>query len=191
MLWFCSCLVDFYHAMFSNWYEIGCCMRSVLALSAACLDAMYLVVLQVHSMYWPGVSCQFCRSYPKLFAWSVVLGRNLASPVSCGAQPELLCCQTKTSAAIFIRLPLSFNSLRAMPDNCIHQWCNLIYMYLMNIFVPGMLYYGPVVRQVLSWADVRRPPAPCGSGCHNHWSKLGRFDWFGFYPFGEFIHHDQ
>ncbi len=42
-----------------------------------------------------------------------------------------------------------------MPDNCIHQWCNLIYMYLMNIFVPGMLYYGPVVRQVLSW-DFRR-----------------------------------
>ena len=41
-------------------------------------------------------------------------------------------------------------------------------MYLMNIFVPGMLYYGPVVRQVLSWADVRRPPAPCGSGCHSH-----------------------
>ena len=39
-------------------------------------------------------------------------------------------------------------------------------MYLMNIFVPGMLYYGPVVRQVLSWADVRRPSAPCGSGGH-------------------------
>ena len=36
----------------------------------------------------------------------------------------------------------------------------------MNILVPRMLYYGPVVRQVLSWADVRRPPAPCGSGCH-------------------------
>ena len=29
-----------------------------------------------------------------------MLGRNLASPVSCGAQPELLCCLTKTSAAI-------------------------------------------------------------------------------------------
>ena len=42
-------------------------------------------------------------------------------------------------------------------------------MYLMNILVPGMLYYGPVVRQVLSWADVRRPPAPCGSGCHRRW----------------------
>ena len=42
-------------------------------------------------------------------------------------------------------------------------------MYLMNILVPGMLYHGPVVRQVLSWADVRRPPAPCGSGCHRAW----------------------
>ena len=30
-------------------------------------------------------------------------------------------------------------------------------MYLMNILVPGMLYHGPVVRQVLSWADVQRP----------------------------------
>ena len=56
-----------------------------------------------------------------------------------------------------------------MPDGCIHQGCNLIYMYLMNIIVPGMLYYGPVVRQVLSWADVQRPPAPCGSGCHRDW----------------------
>ena len=27
-------------------------------------------------------------------------------------------------------------------------------MYLMNIIVPRMLYHGPVVRQVLSWADV-------------------------------------
>lgn len=36
----------------------------------------------------------------------------------------------------------------------------------MNIIVPGMLYHGPVMRPVLSWADVRRPPAPCGSGCH-------------------------
>ena len=24
-----------------------------------------------------------------------------------------------------------------------------------------------------------------------HWSGLGRFNWFGFYPFGEFIHYDQ
>ena len=24
-----------------------------------------------------------------------------------------------------------------------------------------------------------------------HWSGFGRFNWFGFYPFGEFIHHDQ
>ena len=39
----------------------------------------------------------------------------------------------------------------------------------MNILVPEMLYRGPVVRQVLSWADVRRPPAPCGSGCHRAW----------------------
>ena len=39
---------------------------------------------------------------PKLFAWSIVLGRNLASLVSCGAEPELLCCQTKTSAAFLI-----------------------------------------------------------------------------------------
>ena len=39
-------------------------------------------------------------------------------------------------------------------------------MYLMNILVPGMLYHGPVVLQVLSWADVRRPPAPRESGCH-------------------------
>ena len=42
-------------------------------------------------------------------------------------------------------------------------------MCLMNIIVPGMLYHGPVVRQVLSSADVRRPPAPCGSGCHKRW----------------------
>ena len=41
-------------------------------------------------------------------------------------------------------------------------------MYFMNIIVPRMLYHGPVVRQVLSWADVRMPPAPCGSGCHNY-----------------------
>ena len=40
-------------------------------------------------------------------------------------------------------------------------------MYLMNILSTGMLYHGHVVRQVLSWANVRRPPAPCGSGCHN------------------------
>ena len=39
-------------------------------------------------------------------------------------------------------------------------------MYLMNILVPGMLYHGPVVYRVLTWADVRRPPTPCGSGCH-------------------------
>ena len=24
-----------------------------------------------------------------------------------------------------------------------------------------------------------------------HWSGFGRFNRFGFYPFGEFIHHDQ
>ena len=36
---------------------------------------------------------------PELFACSVVLGRNLASPVSCGAQPELMSRQTKTYAA--------------------------------------------------------------------------------------------
>ena len=24
-----------------------------------------------------------------------------------------------------------------------------------------------------------------------HWSRFGRFNWLGFYPFGEFIHHDQ
>ena len=23
------------------------------------------------------------------------------------------------------------------------------------------------------------------------WSGFGRFDWFGFYPFGELVHHDQ
>ena len=39
----------------------------------------------------------------------------------------------------------------------------------MNIFVPRMLYYGPIMRQVLSWTDVRRPPAPCGSGCLRAW----------------------
>ena len=73
-----------YNAMLSLWYEIDCCMHLALALSSACLDAIYLVVLQAHSMYWPGVSCQFCRS----FTCSVVLGRNLASLVSCGARPE-------------------------------------------------------------------------------------------------------
>ena len=40
-----------YHAMLSFCYEIGCCRCLVLALSCVCLDAMYLVVLQVHSMY--------------------------------------------------------------------------------------------------------------------------------------------
>ena len=24
-----------------------------------------------------------------------------------------------------------------------------------------------------------------------HWSGFGHFNWFGFYPFGEFIDHDQ
>ena len=24
-----------------------------------------------------------------------------------------------------------------------------------------------------------------------YWSGFGRFDWFGFYPFGELVHHDQ
>ena len=24
-----------------------------------------------------------------------------------------------------------------------------------------------------------------------HWSGFGRFNWFGLYPFGEFIYHDQ
>ena len=37
-------------------------------------------------------------------------------------------------------------------------------MYLMNIIVPGMLYHGPVMRQVLSWADVRRPPLHADQG---------------------------
>ena len=23
------------------------------------------------------------------------------------------------------------------------------------------------------------------------WSGFGRFDWFGFYPFGELVYHDQ
>ena len=55
-------------------------------------------------------------------------------------------------------------------------------MYLMNILVPGMLYHGPVVRQVLSWADARRPPAPCVSGCHTlshvktYWAKMEATD---------------
>ena len=139
----------------------SCCRRLVLAVSFACLDAMYLVVLQVHSMYWPGVSCQFCRS----FICSIVLGRNLASPVSCGAQPE--CYAAKSSAAILIDFRCHVNSLRAMPEDCIHQWCTLIHMYLMNILVRGMLYHGHVLHQVLSWADVWRPPAPSGSGCHS------------------------
>ena len=42
-------------------------------------------------------------------------------------------------------------------------------MYLMNIFVPGMLYYGPVVRQVLSWADVRRPLLHADWGAIETW----------------------
>ena len=42
---------SYYHAMLSFYYEIGWCRRLVLALSSVCLDAMYLVVLQVHSMY--------------------------------------------------------------------------------------------------------------------------------------------
>ena len=83
-----------YHAMLSFCYEIGCCIRLVPSLSSNWLDAMYLVVLQLHSMYWPGVSCQFCR----LFTCSVVLGRNHASPMSCGPQPEWYA--AKTSAAI-------------------------------------------------------------------------------------------
>ena len=24
-----------------------------------------------------------------------------------------------------------------------------------------------------------------------YWFGFGRFDWFGFYPFGELVHHDQ
>ena len=24
-----------------------------------------------------------------------------------------------------------------------------------------------------------------------YWSGFGRFNWFGFYPFGELVHHDQ
>ena len=24
-----------------------------------------------------------------------------------------------------------------------------------------------------------------------HWSGFSRFNWFGFYPFGELVHHDQ
>ena len=24
-----------------------------------------------------------------------------------------------------------------------------------------------------------------------HWSGFGHFNWFGFYPFGELVHHDQ
>ena len=49
-------------------------------------------------------------------------------------------------------------------------------MYLMNIIVPGMLYHGPVVRQVLSSADVRRPLAPCGLGCHKRWYQSFQAD---------------
>ena len=40
-----------YYAMLRSCVEVDCCICLVLALSSVCLDAMYLVVLQVHSMY--------------------------------------------------------------------------------------------------------------------------------------------
>ena len=37
-------------------HEINLCMSIGLALSSACLDAMFLVVLRVHSKYSPGLA---------------------------------------------------------------------------------------------------------------------------------------
>ena len=42
---------SYYHAMLRSCVEVDYCICLVLALSSVCLDAMYLVVLQVHSIY--------------------------------------------------------------------------------------------------------------------------------------------
>ena len=49
-------------------------------------------------------------------------------------------------------------------------------MYLMNIIVPGMLYYGPVMRQVLSWADMRWPLLHADRGATGDGIRAARLD---------------
>ena len=61
-----------------------------------------------------------------------------------------------------------------------------------HVFAPEFYLIGHKVRAIISDDAVGDSVTVYNPGYEvYHWSGLGRFNWLGFYPFGEFIHHDQ